>query len=60
MQTDEYFEPEIKREDIFMDSFDKFIYQPQKKLKGGFKIRFFDEPGYDAGGVRRDFFSKIS
>ena len=32
METYEYFEPEIKRDDIFMDSFDKFIYEPKKML----------------------------
>lgn len=56
----EYFEPTINRESIFIDSFNKFIYLTPKELKGEFKIQFENELGYDAGGLRRDFFTSIS
>ena len=31
-----------------------------EKLRGEISIEFKDEPGIDAGGVRRDYFNSIS
>jgi len=36
------------------------VHIPVEKLRAEIRIEFKDEPGYDAGGVRRDYFTSIS
>lgn len=36
------------------------VHIPYEKLRADIQIEFKDEPGYDAGGVRRDYFTSIS
>lgn len=36
------------------------VYIPVEKLRAEIDIKFKDEPGIDAGGVRRDYFNSIS
>ena len=36
------------------------VYIPIEILRAELKIKFKDEPGHDAGGVRRDYFNSIS
>jgi hypothetical protein len=36
------------------------VHIPIEKLRADIKIEFKDEPGIDAGGVRRDYFNSIS
>lgn len=45
----------VRRESILQDSFEAFE-QNEKDLKKSLRIQFVDEPGVDAGGLRKEWF----
>lgn len=48
----------VRRDFIFEDSFSKFQrWTPEQIKYGKLNCRFWDEPGVDAGGVSREWFS---
>jgi E3 ubiquitin-protein ligase HUWE1 len=50
----------VRRSDIVMDSFERLRPVKGKALLGPIRVRFVDEPGIDAGGVRRDWFTNLA
>jgi E3 ubiquitin-protein ligase HUWE1 len=50
----------VRRQQIFEDSFSKFMrWTPEQIKYGKLNCRFWDEPGIDAGGVSREWFSSV-
>lgn len=51
----------IRRDQIFMDSFKNLYYKSPNEIKyGKLNIRFHGEEGVDAGGVTREWFAALS
>jgi E3 ubiquitin-protein ligase HUWE1 len=51
----------IRRDQIFMDSFKNLYYKSPSEIKyGKLNIRFAGEEGVDAGGVTREWFAALS
>jgi len=50
----------IRREDIFMNSFDIISALTVSELRGKFTIEFVNEEGVDAGGILREWFLLLS
>ncbi|GAB7352875.1 hypothetical protein MBLNU459_g3472t1 [Dothideomycetes sp. NU459] len=51
----------IRRDQIFMDSFKNLYFKSAAEIKyGKFNIRFHGEEGVDAGGVTREWFAALS
>ncbi|KAF1345494.1 hypothetical protein BDV97DRAFT_49577 [Delphinella strobiligena] len=51
----------IRRDQIFMDSFKNLYYKSANEIKHGkLNIRFHGEEGVDAGGVTREWFGALS
>lgn len=51
----------IRRDQIFMDSFKNLYYKSASEIKHGkLNIRFHGEEGVDAGGVTREWFGALS
>jgi E3 ubiquitin-protein ligase HUWE1 len=52
---------QVRREDVFTDSFKALYYKPGDELKyGKLNIKFMGEEGVDAGGVTREWFQALS
>ena len=51
----------IRRSDVFLDSFKSLYYKKPNEIKyGRLNIRFHGEEGVDAGGVTREWFGSLS
>ncbi|CAD8145667.1 unnamed protein product [Paramecium pentaurelia] len=50
----------IDRQNIFLDSYEKISQLTDFDLKNEFQIEFLNEPGIDAGGLLKEWFSKLS
>ncbi|GAB7346103.1 hypothetical protein MBLNU457_4860t2 [Dothideomycetes sp. NU457] len=51
----------IRRSDVFLDSFKSLYYKKPNEIKyGKLNIRFHGEEGVDAGGVTREWFGALS
>ena len=51
----------IRRSDVFLDSFKSLYYKKPSEIKyGKLNIRFHGEEGVDAGGVTREWFGALS
>lgn len=44
---------EVNRANILQESFNQIMSKTPKELEGKIQITFMDEPGYDAGGLKR-------
>jgi E3 ubiquitin-protein ligase HUWE1 len=49
----------VRRSEILADSFNQLQAIKDKRILGQFRVSFQDEPGIDAGGVRRDWFTSV-
>lgn len=55
IMMDVYFKVRVRRENIVQDSL-QCIRQNQGNLKKGIKVQFLNEPGIDAGGLKKEWF----
>ena len=47
---------EIDREHLFQSSFNQLMSRSIKELEGRIQVSFLNEQGYDAGGLKREWF----
>jgi len=50
----------VSRENIFQDSYNQIMARTPRELMGKINVTFIDEPGYDAGGIAREWFECLS
>jgi len=50
----------IRRSEIFSDSYNQLSAKTPLELKGKLQVVFKEEEGYDAGGVSREWYLKLS
>lgn len=50
----------VKRENVFMDSFNRISHLRPRELQGHLNVRFEGEQGIDAGGLTREWYHVIS
>lgn len=51
---------EVKRNEVFRDSFLSIITKRPNEMRGNLKIKFKNERGFDEGGLAREWFSLLS
>src|SRR5690606_23232987 len=50
----------VRRNEIFLDSFNQIMNKPSNLLKGKLQIEFQGEEGNDAGGLTREWYLSLS
>jgi hypothetical protein len=50
----------VRRNEIFLDSFNQIMNKPSETLKGKLQIEFRGEEGNDAGGLTREWYLSLS
>ena len=51
---------QVRRKEVFVDSFNQIINRSSNDLKGKLHIEFSGEEGADAGGLTREWFLALS
>jgi len=51
---------EVDRTHLFQGSYNQLMNRTVRELEGRVQVAFINEPGYDAGGLRREWFLLVS
>ena len=51
---------EVDRNHLFQGSYNQVMNRSARELEGKVQVAFINEPGYDAGGIKRQWFLLVS